>query len=168
LDTAALSLEQMLGQLVAQVRRNFSIACRMRVVGAKTELPREVASEIYKIAQESVSNAVKHGRATLVLISVIQREDSLTLRIKNDGVPFPEKLEPNQRMGLRIMNYRARTLDGSFEIRANGQNGTIVTCVIPILNSRKVIQTHVVNANLAVGNGKGPHPAPETVLQVAG
>jgi hypothetical protein len=57
------------------------------------------------------------------------------LQIRNDGVPFPVDREPSKRMGLRIMNFRARTIGGTLDIRANGNSGTIVTCTVPHLSS---------------------------------
>jgi PAS domain S-box-containing protein len=123
-----------LKQLVVNVRKTFGIPCRLRVSGSPSTVSPDMSLQLSKIAQESVSNAIKHGQATFVQISLSQQNSQLILQIKNDGVPFPVDREPNNRMGLRIMNYRARTVGGTFEIGPDGDSGTLVTCVLPYHN----------------------------------
>jgi signal transduction histidine kinase len=53
------------------------------------------------------------------------------MRIKNDGVPFQTDHTSSNRLGLRIMNYRAHLVGGEFNIRAVGNSATLVTCVVP-------------------------------------
>ncbi len=138
LDAQGENLCGSLEELVENVRETFKIRARFRSVGKLPKISAEVAQQLYKIAQESVSNAVKHGKARVVLISLAYGRAELILRIKNDGVPFPEHLEPTRRMGLRIMNYRARTLGGNFEIHATGKSGSLVVCTIPFMNGNTV------------------------------
>jgi len=56
------------------------------------------------------------------------------LCIENDGIPFPPDYKPTKRMGLRIMNYRAHTIQGALEIQPAEDSGTIVTCIVPFAN----------------------------------
>lgn len=134
LDSGETDLCALLKKLVTTVRHTFAIGCRFRAVGQLPEVPAEIAVQLYKIGQESVSNAIKHGKASVVFISLAHQQGQILLRVKNDGVPFPDDWEANRRMGLRIMNYRAKTLGGVLDIRANGNSGTIVTCAIPLVN----------------------------------
>jgi len=134
LDLQGADLDQLMKKLVANVQRTFRIACRFRTAGVLPELTAEVATQIYKIAQESISNAIKHAKAKKVFISLTRQKSDLILRIKNDGIPFPLKQEPSRRMGLRIMEYRARTMGGILTITPNGNSGAIVTCKLPCIN----------------------------------
>jgi len=124
-----------LKKMAANVRKTFHIGCRFRMVGQPRELSADAVEQLYKIAQESVSNAIKHGKATRVSILLACREQDLVLRIKNDGVPFQTEHSSSNRLGLRIMNYRAHLVGGEFKIRAVGNSGTLVTCGVPCSGS---------------------------------
>ncbi len=54
------------------------------------------------------------------------------MKVKSNGLPFPDLKDQNPGMGLRIMRYRANVIGASLDIRANGNEGTIVTCSLPI------------------------------------
>jgi len=127
-------LSGMLKELAANVEKMFSICCVFTLKGDVPALRGEVMFQLYKIAQEATSNAIKHGTATRVAISVSRSPDKLVLTVKNDGVPFSTPSDPKKRMGLRIMNYRASTIGALFEIRADHKGGTLVTCTVPMKN----------------------------------
>jgi len=93
-----------------------------------------VAWQLYNIAQEALSNAIKHGKATRICLSLAQRNGRLVLRVDNDGVPFPTSYQPSNRMGLRIMNYRAHTIGGTFNIRptATPELLSLANCLMPM------------------------------------
>ena len=132
LDVQGDNLSAVLKALSANVRKMFEISCALTVKGNIPELSQYVTMQFYKIAQEAVSNAIKHGKATHVTISLIRNSDQLALVIKNDGLPFSPPAQPNKRMGLRIMNYRANTIGASLQILPNQKNGTVLTCVLPV------------------------------------
>ena len=90
------------------------------------------AKQLYKIAQEAVTNAIKHGKAKQVAISLAQWPELLMLTVQNNGLPFPDLKGQSSGMGLRIMNYRASLIGGSVLIKANGSKGTLLTCSIPL------------------------------------
>ena len=114
------------------VRKTFQVTCTFRVVGDIPAVSAETVQQLCKIAEESISNAIKHGKATRVSVLLARRNSDIVLRIKNDGVPFPENHEPGDRLGLRIMNYRAHLIGGVLQIRPNGLSGTLVACIVPI------------------------------------
>jgi signal transduction histidine kinase len=132
LDVAGDDLADALKQLAANVEKMFGISCVLTMKGEIPVVPGNGTMQFYKIAQEAVSNAIKHGQATRVAISVSGNSDKLVLTIRNDGVPFELPEGKKNRMGLRIMNYRARTVGATFDIQPNHKNGTIVTCMLPI------------------------------------
>jgi signal transduction histidine kinase len=137
IDANGGDLAEVMNGLAATVEKMFSIPCECTLKGEIPALPEDTSAQFYKIAQEAVSNAIKHGKATCVWISVTASPQKLVFTIKNDGIPFSPPLNPKARMGLRTMNYRANTIGATFEIKPNQKNGTIVTCVLPLKNGVK-------------------------------
>ena len=90
------------------------------------------AVHIYRIAQEAINNAVKHGRAKNVEIVLACGEDECALTVKNDGLDFPKEFEAEGAgMGLKIMEHRIDLIGGVLDIRAADEGGTILTCTFP-------------------------------------
>ena len=85
------------------------------------------ASHLYRITQEALTNASRHGHATLVDISLIAKEDGFTLRITDNGAGFVRTAPSGSGMGLKIMKYRADMIGAKFEIAANEPRGAAVT-----------------------------------------
>jgi signal transduction histidine kinase len=132
LDFKENDLPAALGELAVRAKDLFSIACRCEVQGSIPPLDPNTVRQLYKVAQEAVTNAIKHGKARRVTISLQNNHDQLTLIIHNTGLPFPDLHGRPSGMGLRIMNYRASVIGGSFEIKAAGNRGTQVTCLVPL------------------------------------
>ncbi len=85
------------------------------------------ASHLYRITQEALTNASRHGHASLVDISLIAKEDGITLRIIDNGVGFVRTAASGSGMGLKIMKYRADMIGAKFEIAANQPRGTVIS-----------------------------------------
>jgi signal transduction histidine kinase len=136
------SLSSVLGVLAENVKKMFRIPCKLEIEGTVPEMPAHTSMQFYKIAQEAVSNAVKHGKARHVLIDVRSTADKFILSIKNDGVPFSPPANAKDRMGLRIMNYRANTIGATLDVTPQRRGGTLVTCVMPINNGAAAVQLH--------------------------
>ena len=132
LDMKGDDLATMLKGLAANVKRMFEIQCAFSLKGNLPELPKHTTVQLYKIAQEAVSNAIKHGKATQVGLGIMCQDDQLVITIKNNGLPFSPPTAARNRMGLRIMNYRANTISGHLEIKPLEKNGTVVSCSLPI------------------------------------
>ena len=98
----------------------FGVSCRCKTEGVIAALPARAVQELYKIAQESMTNAIKHGHCKQMEFHFSSGRTGLTLTIKNDGIPFPSDVAASERMGLHIMRYRAAAIDATFDIRANG------------------------------------------------
>ncbi|MGZ4971922.1 MAG: ATP-binding protein [Limisphaerales bacterium] len=121
-------LSSALEELAATVQARSRIHCRF-TVDEPVFIDDEVAAiNLFRIAQEAVNNAVKHSRAKTISIGIGAVEDEVTLTVNDDGIGFPNKLERSQGMGLQIMNYRARMIGASLEIRRGARGGTIVIC----------------------------------------
>lgn len=110
----------------------FKISCQFEAEGSLPPLESNIASQLYKIAQEAVTNAIKHAKASRVGISLANGSDAIILTVHNDGLPFPNLTGPSTGMGLRIMNYRANLIGASLEIKGAGSRGTRVICTVPL------------------------------------
>lgn len=89
-----------------------------------------VATHLFRIAQEAVANAVKHGRAQQIVITLRNLPGRITLDISDNGNGL--RKQSNQKgMGLRIMQSRANMIGGTLAIESNAKGGVSVTCAIP-------------------------------------
>jgi len=131
LDRKGSDLPAALKDLAEHARELFAITCRFKVDGEIPPLEPHTVGELYKIAQEAVTNAIKHGKAKKVGISLANGSERLVLTIQNDGLPFPDLQSHSTGMGLRIMNYRASLIGASLEVKGIN-NGTRVTCSMPL------------------------------------
>jgi len=131
LDAEGNDLASVLKQLAANVTKMFGITCSFRVDGTMPALAEQVTMHLYKISQEAVTNAIKHGKAKHVSIGLANGEQTLRLTIENDGAPF---LPPasKHRLGLRVMHYRANSIGATLEIKAADAGGALVTCCLPL------------------------------------
>jgi len=133
-------LLSVLKSLAGNVKKMFDLSCKFNVKGAIPALPEHTTMQLYKIAQESVSNAIKHGKATCVAIGLTRNGEHLVMTVKNDGLPFSAEAQHKNRMGLRIMNFRANTIGASLEIEPDNNTGTIVTCALPVKNGSRAMR----------------------------
>ena len=117
-----------LQELVANVEKMFKVECRFQCEESVLLSDNAVATHLYRIVQEAINNALKHGKARNILISLKHANGNINLTVADDGAGFPKKLKSDKGMGLRIMNYRAGMIGGSLEIRPANGKGTTVTC----------------------------------------
>ncbi len=91
------------------------------------------AMHLYRIAQESVANAVKHAAPKHVGITLETRGRIIRLKVEDDGKGFFEKGGLNKGMGLRTMAYRARQIGATLAIQERDEgSGTCVSCELPL------------------------------------
>jgi PAS domain S-box-containing protein len=121
-----------LRQYASEIEDLFGIACRFSCEEAVLIHDAPMATHLYHIAQEAVNNAIKHGRAKNILISLSANERRGTLIIGDDGVGIERPPAPHAGVGLHIMNYRAGMIGGNLEVRREQPRGTSVTCRFPI------------------------------------
>jgi signal transduction histidine kinase len=124
-------LASALDDLAANTRALHEIQCEFEPDGEVLISHREMATHLYRIAQEATSNAVRHGHAKSVAIRLGINDGHVTLTIQDDGVGIHSMESPNSGMGLRSMRYRAGILNGSIDICALPEGGTRVCCRVP-------------------------------------
>jgi two-component system, LuxR family, sensor kinase FixL len=89
------------------------------------------ATHLFRITQEAVNNAVKHGQADKVLITLKNGGEGVSLSIRDNGIGIPRELPATRGMGMQIMNHRAEVIGAWITIRRAGKRGTVVTCTLP-------------------------------------
>jgi len=124
-------LAQGLRQLAATTSALTSTRCTY--LGAESIAIEDsvVATHLYRIAQEAITNAIKHGRAANISVDLVRHDNGLRLTVRDDGLGIPESSGRSVGMGLRVMAHRAAVMGGSFEVRREGPRGTRVTCDMP-------------------------------------
>jgi PAS domain S-box-containing protein len=88
------------------------------------------ATHLYHVAQEAVTNALRHGRPSHITISLEGDARSLMLRVHDDGIGFPEEPVNSKGMGLKIMRYRAGLVNARLTVERAEPTGTLVTCTL--------------------------------------
>jgi len=121
-------LASALEQLADSVERSCGISCALVCEGSLPACEPARALHLYRIAQEAVSNAVRHGKASHIVMELTGAADGGTLSVRDDGVGLPEKSAKSKGLGVRIMKHRASAVGGSLEVRAGNQGGTVVLC----------------------------------------
>jgi PAS domain S-box-containing protein len=107
---------------------------------ASMVLDAEVANHLYRIAQEAITNAVKHGQAKSVRLHLSAIHGKVRLAVIDDGKGLPANIDKSPGLGLRIMRYRARIARGDVRIESNDSAGTRVICECPM--DERTLQMH--------------------------
>ena len=113
----------------SRVKLLYDVSCTFTYFPENIEMDRMIAHEFYRIAHEAFMNAIKHGKANWVSISLHRKDHVTTLRITDNGVGFSNAKRTNG-IGLRLMNYRAHSIGALLDIHDSGQGGTVVECVL--------------------------------------
>lgn len=137
LDFSENDLPSAIGKLAAHAKESFGITCKFKADEAIPPLETNTVRQLYKITQEALTNAIKHGKAKQISIQLSNGSHKLALTIRNSGTPFPSVVGRSAGMGLRIMNYRANLIGASLEIKPGDSEGTVVTCSVPLHGSSK-------------------------------
>lgn len=96
---------------------------------AWTEVPDDVALEVYRITQEAVGNALKHAGATSIAVSMQLHEGALTLRVTDNGQPHAGQ---SRGVGMRTMRQRASAIGGAVSVTPVAGGGTCVLLQAPL------------------------------------
>jgi PAS domain S-box-containing protein len=125
-------LQSALTTLTGWSRENYHIDVRLRLVNsAALTMDEAAATHLYLIAQEAINNAVKHGRARIVTVTLRVNRSVVTLAVADDGIGIAANPARTPGMGLKIMEYRAGMIGGALQIKQLQRGGTRVRCVCP-------------------------------------
>lgn len=124
-------LNAALETLAASVTRMQGLECTFECNPDLPAFDGPAATHLYRIAQEAISNAAKHGRARTIAVSLRGNSGVPMLRIIDDGLGISKTRNRSEGVGLRIMDYRARCLGGVLQIEEKSTGGTVVSCLLP-------------------------------------
>lgn len=130
-----LGLEQAMTELADRLARHYTISITMDV-GDSVELGREKLLSLFRIFQEGVSNAVRHGKATEMRAEIFRKDDSVVFEFEDNGTGFDpdmnyETLRVEGHRGLANMLERMMLVGGKLEVASSLGGGTLVRCVLP-------------------------------------
>ena len=121
-----------LRQLAGEVAEVFGVQCDLLAEESLAIADDSVTLHLYRIAQEATSNAIKHGHAKRVTISLKAEGNENVLGVEDNGCGIADQLPEEGGMGLAVMEYRATTIGGTLRVVRLGEHGTRVTCSVPI------------------------------------
>jgi signal transduction histidine kinase len=132
-------LAEGLRALLGRARETAGLKARLtlRQSGEPT-LDSAVAMHLYRMAQESLGNAVRHAGATRVDVSLQQAPGQVRLRIADNGKGLPQRPEPSQGLGLRIMEYRAQLIGAGIDFGCRRSGGTSVVVTWPARHAHRL------------------------------
>jgi len=114
------------------LERIFGIRCRFDYASPVPVPNPAMATHLFRLAQEAVSNALNHGKATEISIHLTAEPGWIHLVVSDNGSGFdPKKAAPSPGMGLRIMRFRAGMIGGTLALERNAQGGVLVRCSAP-------------------------------------
>lgn len=159
-DIRAGGLPAALENLASKVSSSFGVRCEFDWDQTAHVADDAAATHLYRIAQEATSNAIRHGKARKIEISLFVRDRALVLAVSDNGKGIPRPLadqvkqgrlaladrgEPKhagEGIGLQTMRYRARVIGGTFLAGPRPGGGTVITCTLrgqisPVASSSK-------------------------------
>lgn len=122
-------LQAALTELASRVTRT-NVNCTLKAPTFTKVYDNAAAIHLYRIAQEAVNNAVKHGRSKNITIGLNTQNNQVELTVHDDGCGVP-KVPKSGGMGLRVMNYRAGMIGATISVGPAHPCGTLVRCVMP-------------------------------------
>ncbi|RIQ18224.1 sensor histidine kinase [Jiangella rhizosphaerae] len=128
-DDEATTLRGRLVAVVESAREQLGFAPGLQMIGElDNAVADEIADQLVPVLQESLSNVVRHARATRTEVTVAVADGNLTLQVTDDGIGLPAQ---RRHSGLANLAQRAEQLGGSFEAAGNG-GGTVVRWQVPL------------------------------------
>lgn len=126
-DGLMIALRELAAQTTGLFRVRCRFICRKPVLIGDSLL----AGHLYRIAQESVNNALKHAKPRGVNIRLSSAREKLTLNVADDGKGIGMLSPTRQGLGLRIMQYRAGLIGGTLTVQPGRRGGTEIICQAP-------------------------------------
>jgi signal transduction histidine kinase len=127
-----------------EMTQDADVAFDFDVIGESRGLGTDIEHQLLRIAQEAVSNAIRHSSGRRVWMSVEYGTDAVTLRVADDGCGFNAEKEMHSigsHYGLSSMKERAEALGGSLRVASAQRRGTEVCATLP-LHRQLPVQRH--------------------------
>ncbi|MBU0506075.1 MAG: ATP-binding protein [bacterium] len=121
------NLEDLMHELIQTTKKIYGIECELYFGSDVVIQEVAVATHVYHIVQEAISNAIKHGKAKKIIITAEKKKNRTVLSILDEGLGI-DIMQESSGTGLKIMRYRADMIGANLEIKKGKQRGTIVSC----------------------------------------
>jgi signal transduction histidine kinase len=131
-DMAGEGLMAALQELSANTTKWSKTVCVFQRTAPVVIADGTTAMHLHRIAQEAVSNALRHGKAGRIVVEISERDGRVALTVEDDGVGLPEGWQKSKGLGARIMAHRAAMIGADFVMDLNPTGGTLVKCSLPI------------------------------------
>lgn len=129
-DVAPQGLMVALALLVTKSQHRTGVECIFLCDRPAEIESHTIATNLYYITQEAVTNAIRHGKAKRVQINLVETSSSVTMTVKDDGIGFEHNPYCQDSRGLRTMKYRADLIGAALSIGPAEGGGTMVRCII--------------------------------------
>lgn len=139
LDFEALDVKEALRDLTLETCPAYAIDCTFEADGELTVASPETAMNLYRIAQEALRNAIRHGEPGRISMVLRREKEVVVLRVEDDGVGIQEARQQNELcgLGLKTMQDRAHIMGGTLTVTSGEEGrGTVVTCTIPFARTQ--------------------------------
>lgn len=124
-----------LREFATRISQMFKVKCLFDCESPPQIGDAATATHLYRVAQEAVNNAIRHGKPKQIVISLSHFKERIELTIEDDGAGLPDDWQKSPGLGTRIMAYRAAMIGGTFSLEPNPTGGTFVKCSIPASSS---------------------------------
>ena len=126
------TLATALAALAAEWSAKWKLIVAFEAIGANHPLPVRVEASLYRIAQEALTNAVRHASARRVMLQLATSPDQVQLLVEDDGAGFDPAQIPRGRYGLIGVNERVKLLGGSLQLQSSPGAGTRLEVTVPL------------------------------------
>jgi signal transduction histidine kinase len=130
-EVGAHGLRMALAEMARQTSELQAINCRFECDESIEVRDQFVATHLYRIAQEAITNVVKHAGAKHIWVSLEKQDGLLALKVLDDGVGISASSQESKGIGLKVMFYRAGMIGGSMRVDRMQDGGTEVACTFP-------------------------------------
>ena len=117
-------------RLAESAQRLYDLDVVLDLDGPLDATPSDIALHFYRIAQEAIANAARHGRARRVAVTLRRTDRTVRLSVADDGIGFDPKASDRVGLGLRTMRHRARLVGASFSVESTRGQGTTISAEV--------------------------------------
>lgn len=127
------SLQEGITELLLELAQKVPMELKWNV--EEFLLDKGVEDHLFRIAQESVSNALRHSKASMLKVLLVQRDSLVILRIEDDGIGFDVEMEKLGSYGLQNMHERAVEVGATLKIVSLPNHGTKLEVKVPLIHN---------------------------------
>jgi len=130
-DVAGTPVTGMLAQMGKETEARMGIRCRFKSSDIPAIEDPETCTQLLWIAREAINNAIRHGKATEIVVSLKPHAGKLCLTVSDNGGGLPDDFLDNAGIGLKVMHFRAAAMGGQVTLAPGTKSGARVRCVFP-------------------------------------